>query len=87
MLLKDLSFEYGGAKLPSCSRRHPTSLRPYPAHVTIKLIKVNLPVHEVCTTPSMNKKEIISFTVIAPTEFHPPVVKNVVLTLFQGRFS
>jgi len=26
----------------------------------------------------MNKKEIISFIVIAPAEFHPPVVKNVV---------
>jgi len=57
-------------------------------HVTLKLMKVNLPAHEVCTTISMNKKEeIISFTVIAPSEVHPPVVKNVVLTLFQGRFS
>jgi len=32
-------------------------------------------------------KETTSFTVIAPAEFHPPVVKSVVLTLFQGRFS
>jgi len=37
--------------------------------------------------PVLIKKEIISFTVIAPGEFHPPVVKNVVLTLFQWRFS
>jgi len=56
-------------------------------HVTLKLMKVNLPVHEVCTTISMNKKEVISFTVVAPAEFHPPVVKNMVLTLFQGHFS
>jgi len=57
-------------------------------HVTLKLMKVSLPAHEVCTTISMNKKEeIISFTVIAPAEFHPPFVKNMVLTLFQGRFS
>jgi len=33
------------------------------------------------------KKEIIAFIVIALAEFHPLVVKNVVLTLFQGRFS
>jgi len=46
-------------------------------------MKVNLPAHQICTTPS----EIISFIVIAPAEFHPPVVKNVVLALFQGRFS
>jgi len=50
-------------------------------------VKVNLPAHEVCTTSSMNKKENISFTVIALAEFLPPDVKNVVLTLFQGRFS
>ena len=37
--------------------------------------------------PEWIKKEIISFTVIAPAEFPPLVVKNVVLTLFQGRFS
>jgi len=37
--------------------------------------------------PIWMKKEIISFTVIAPAEFHPPAVKNVVLTPFQGRFS
>jgi len=35
----------------------------------------------------MNKKEIISFTVIASAEFHTPVVTNVVLTLFHWRFS
>ena len=57
-------------------------------HVTLKLMKVNLPAHEVCTTISMNKKEeIICFTVIAPAEFNPPVVQNVVLTLFQGHVS
>jgi len=51
-------------------------------------MKVNLPAHEVCTTISMNKKEeIICFTVIAPAEFNPPVVQNVVLTLFQGHVS
>jgi len=50
-------------------------------------MKVNLPAYEVCTTPSMNKKEIISFTVVASAELHPPIVKNVVLTLFQGDFS
>jgi len=33
------------------------------------------------------KKEIISFTVIFPAEFHPLVLKNVLSTLFQGRFS
>jgi len=48
-------------------------------------MKVILPVHEVCTIPSMNKKEIISFAVIVPVEFHPPVVKNVV-SLFQRLF-
>ena len=37
--------------------------------------------------PKIKKKEIISFTVIAPAEFHLLVVKNVVLTLFQGRVS
>jgi len=37
--------------------------------------------------PVWIKKEIISFAVIAPAEFHPLVVKNVVLTLFQGRVS
>jgi len=57
-------------------------------HVTLKLMKVNLPAHEVCTTISINKKEeIISCTAIAPVGFHPPVVKNVVLALFQVRFS
>jgi len=34
-------------------------------------MKVNLPSQEVCTTKK--KKEIISFTVIAPAEFHPPL--------------
>ena len=34
--------------------------------------------------PVWIKKEIISFTVVASAKFHPPVVKNVVLTLFQG---
>ena len=57
------------------------------AHVTLNLMKVNFLAHEVCATPSMNKKEIISFTVIAAAEFHTPVVKNVALTLFQWRFS
>jgi len=33
------------------------------------------------------KKEIISYTAIAPAEFHPPVVKNVVLALFQVRVA
>jgi len=57
-------------------------------HATLKLMKVSLPAHEVCTKISMNKKEeIISFTVIAPVEFHPPIVKMWFLTLFQGRFS
>ena len=37
--------------------------------------------------PVWIKKEIIPFTTIAPAEFHPPVVKNMFLTLFQGRFS
>jgi len=50
-------------------------------------MKVNLPVHEVCTTPSMNKKRNHLITVIPPAEFHPPVVKNVGLALFQGRVS
>jgi len=31
------------------------------AHVTLKLTKVNLPAHEVCTTPSMNKKKKSSY--------------------------
>jgi len=35
MLPKDLSFEYGGAKLASCSGHHPTSLRPCTTHITI----------------------------------------------------
>jgi len=56
-------------------------------HVTLRLMTVNLPAHEVYTTSIVNKKEIISFTMIAPAEFHQPVVKNVVSTLFQGRFS
>jgi len=51
-------------------------------------MKVNLPGHEVFTTIRISKKEeIISFTAIAPAEFHAPVVKNVVLALFQVRFS
>jgi len=29
-------------------------------HVTLKLMKVNLPAHEVCTTISINKKEEIT---------------------------
>jgi len=37
--------------------------------------------------PVWIKKEIISFTVVASAEFHPPIVKSVVLTLFQGDFS
>ena len=56
MLPKDLSYEYRSDKLASCLGRHLTSLRPCTAHVTIKLMKVNLPAHEVCTTPSMNEK-------------------------------
>jgi len=40
------------------------------AHVTLKLMKVNLPAHEAYATPSMNKKEIISFIVIAPVELN-----------------
>jgi len=55
--------------------------------LTIKLLKVNHPAHEVAQHPVWLKKEIISFTVIAPDEFQPSGVKNVVLTLFQGRFS
>jgi len=35
MLPKDFSFEYGGDKLASYPGRHPTSLRPCAAHVTI----------------------------------------------------
>ena len=45
-------------------KRHLTSLRPCTGHVTIKLMQVNLPAHEVRTTPSMNKKVIISFTAL-----------------------
>ena len=56
VLPKDPSFEYGSTKLASCPARHLTSLRPCTAHETIKLMKVNLPAHEVRTTPSMNKK-------------------------------
>ena len=57
-------------------------------HVTLKLMKVSLPAHEIRTKISVYKKEeIISFTVIAPAEFHPPVVKMCFLILFQGRFS
>jgi len=40
-----------------------------------------------CTTPSVNKKKRISFIMNAAAEFHPPVVKNGVLTLFQGILS
>jgi len=46
-----------------------------------------------CTTPSVNKKQRvwtkinISFIMNAATEFHPPVVKNEVLVLFQGILS
>ena len=81
-------FRIWGRQTASCSGRHLTSLRPCTAHVATKLMKVNLPAHEGCTTFSMDKKkEFISFTVNPPAEFHPPVVKNVVLTLFQGRFS
>jgi len=55
-------------------------------HVKLKLMKVDFPAHEVCTIPNMDKKRT-SFAVIAPAKFHSPVVKNVILTLFQGRFS
>ena len=61
------------------------------ARVTLKLMKVIFPAHEVCTTPSMKKTETTSFTfccrqISPPAKFHPPVVKSVVLKLFQGRF-
>jgi len=46
-------------------------------------MKVDLPARDVCTTRSVKKKHI-SFAVIAAAEFHPPVVKNEVLTLYQG---
>jgi len=55
-LPKDLSYEYRGDKLASCLEHHLTSFRPCTAHATIKLMKVNLPAREVCTTPSMNEK-------------------------------
>jgi len=50
-------------------------------------MKVSLSAHEVCTTPSVNKKENIIFTVVATAEFHPPIVKSEVLILFQGPLS
>ena len=56
MLQKDLSFEHGVVKLASSPGRHLTSLRPCAAHVTIKLMKVNLRAHEVCTTANMDEK-------------------------------
>ena len=87
MLPKDLSFEYGGPELASCPGRHPTLSRPCTAHVTIKKWKSIFLLMKFVQHPVLIKKEIISFTVIAPGEFHPPVVKNVVLTLFQWRFS
>jgi len=40
-----------------------------------------------CSETVWMKKEIIWFSVIDLAEFHPPIVKNVVLTLFQGRCS
>ena len=45
-----------------------------------------------CTTPSVNKKRVwtkkrISFIMNAAAGFHPPVVKNEVLALFQGILS
>ena len=45
-----------GAKLASCPGSHITLLRLCMAHVTIKLMEVNLPAYEVSTTPNMNKK-------------------------------
>jgi len=50
-------------------------------------MKVHLPAHEDCTTPCVNKNKNNSFYLTAPSEFRPPVVKNEVLTLFQGPLS
>jgi len=55
--------------------------------VTLNSVKADLPAHEVCTTPSVNKKENISFTVIAAAALHPPAVKSGGSTLFQGPLS
>jgi len=50
-------------------------------------LKFGLPAHEVHTTPGVNNKENISFTVIVAAECDPPVVNNEILTLFQGLLS
>ena len=56
-------------------------------HVTLKLMKVNLPAHEVCTTPSMNKKRNHLIYCDCSRWISSAIVKNVVWTVFQGRFS
>ena len=40
-----------------------------------------------CTTPSVHLKKSVSFIMNAAAEFHPPVVKKQVSTLFQGILS
>jgi len=47
-------WEHQTASYPG---RHLTLLRPCTAHITTKLMKVNLLAHEVCTTLSMEKKK------------------------------
>jgi len=43
VLPKDLRFEHGGAKLPSCPRRHLTALRPWPyTHATAYICSITL---------------------------------------------
>jgi len=50
-------------------------------------MKVNLPAHEVCTTPSVNKKRNHLIYCDSSRRISSAVVKNVVSTVFQGRFS
>jgi len=57
------------------------------AQITQKLKKVNLPAHEVCTTPTINKTRNNLIYCDCSAGIHPPAVKNVIITLFLGRFS
>jgi len=49
-------------------------------------MKVNLPVHEVCATPSMNEKRNQLIAVIAPAEFHPPCCEKCGFNLVSRAF-
>jgi len=60
-----------------------------PLHGTCnnKLMKVNLPVHEVCTTPSINKKRNHRIYCDCSRWISSASCEKSGLTLFQGRFS